>query len=149
VLGEDVEDERRAVDHLDLGPLLQVAQLRRRELAVADHRVGTGRLDHGAQLVDLAPADVGGGVGARAPLNQPFEHLGARCLGERGQLGERVFRVGDAAFGPDADQNHPLQPQLAVFDLGDVGELGRESGDPAQCVPIFQLQLTSRSLFAG
>ena len=47
---------------------------------------------------------------------------------ERGQFGQRVFRVFDAALGPDAGQHHPFQPQLAVFDLGDVGEFGGEPG---------------------
>src|SRR4029078_3459662 len=34
VLGEDVEDQRGPVDDLDLEPVLQVAQLARRQLAV-------------------------------------------------------------------------------------------------------------------
>ena len=42
VLGEDVEDQRGPVDDLDLDLLLEVAQLGRRQLAVADDRVGAG-----------------------------------------------------------------------------------------------------------
>ena len=44
VLGEDVEDQRGAVDDLDLDPVLEVAQLAGRELAVADDGVGAGGL---------------------------------------------------------------------------------------------------------
>ena len=63
VLGEDVEDQRGPVDDLDLDLVLEVAQLRRGQLAVADHRVGAGGDHDVAQLLDLAPADVGGRVG--------------------------------------------------------------------------------------
>ena len=124
VLGEDVEDQRGAVDDLDLGALLQVAQLRRGQLTVTDDRVGAGGEHHRAKIVDLAAADVRGRVGSGTTLDEPFEHLRTGGLGQRGELGQRVFRVGDGAFGPDAHQDDPLQPQLAVFDLGDVGELG-------------------------
>ena len=50
VLGEDVQDQRGAVDHLDLEPLLQVAQLAGRELAVADDGVGAGGHDDVGEL---------------------------------------------------------------------------------------------------
>ena len=45
VLGEDVEDQRGPVDHLDLELVLQLAQLAGRELAVADHGVRVGGTD--------------------------------------------------------------------------------------------------------
>ena len=63
MLGEDVEDQRGAVDDLDLELVLQLAQLAGRELAVADHGVGAGGVHGVAQLVDLAGADEGGRVG--------------------------------------------------------------------------------------
>src|SRR5690606_20424249 len=44
VLGEDVEDEGRAIDDLDLDAVLEVAQLAGRELAVADDGVGAAGL---------------------------------------------------------------------------------------------------------
>ena len=50
VLGEDVEDQRGAVDDLDLEDLLQLVELAGRQLAVADHRVGAGRRDDVADL---------------------------------------------------------------------------------------------------
>ena len=93
VLGEDVEDQRGAVDHLDLELLLQLPQLAGRELAVADDGVGPGRLHRVAQLVDLAGTDVGGGVGLRAALDEGVEHLGPRRLGQPGQLVHRRTRL--------------------------------------------------------
>jgi len=53
-------------------------------------------------------------------------------LGERGQFGEAGVGVGGAAVGPHADQHHPLEAQLPVLDLGDVGEFGGQPGDAAQ-----------------
>src|SRR6185369_8982567 len=57
VLGEDVEDQRGTVDDLDVDLVFERTQLGRRELAVADHRVGPGRDHHRPQLGDLAAAD--------------------------------------------------------------------------------------------
>ena len=38
--------------------------------------------------------------------------------------------VGGGSIGPDPDQDHPLQTQLAVLDLADVDQFGGEPGDP-------------------
>jgi hypothetical protein len=70
VLGEDVQDQRRPVDDLDLHDLLELAELAGRELVVADHGVRPGLDDDVAQLLGLSRADVRGGVGLVAPLDQ-------------------------------------------------------------------------------
>ncbi len=90
----------------------------------------------------LAGADVGRRVGLVAALDEAFEHLGACGLGECGQLGQAGVGVGGAAFGPDADQHDALESQLAVLDLGDVGEFGRQTGHAAQRRAVFEGQLT-------
>ncbi len=149
VLGEDIEDQRGAVDHLDLHRLFQRGQLRRGQFAVADHGVGAGGQHHVAQLGRLARADVGRRVGLVAALDQPLEHLGAGRLGQRGQLGHAGPAVGGGAVGPHTDQHHPFQPQLAVFDLGDVGELGGQAGDAAQRRPVFQGEFAGARLRDG
>ena len=46
-----------------------------------------------------------------------------------------------AALGPDADQHDAFEPQLAVLDLGDVGELGGQAGDAAQRAAVFEVEL--------
>ena len=63
VLGEDVEDQRDAVDDVAFEQLLQVALLGRGELVVEDHDVDVERLGELAQLLGLALADVGAGSG--------------------------------------------------------------------------------------
>src|SRR4051794_19947989 len=146
VLGEDVEDQRGAVDGLDLELVLEVAQLARRELAVEDHRVGAGGADDLAEALDLAAADVRRGVGLVAALVDRVEQLGAGRLRQRGELGHGVLGVLDRPLGPDADQDDPLQPELAVLDLGDVLELGAEPRHPSQGVALGEVLLTAGQL---
>ena len=69
VVGEDVEDHRRAVDHRDAQLGLEVALLARRELVVAGDQVGVPHLDLALQLLDLALAQVAVGVGLVAALD--------------------------------------------------------------------------------
>ena len=97
--------------------------------------------DRVAQLVDLAASDVGGRVGLLSALDERVEHLRAGRLGEQLELGERVLGVLGGALGPDADEDDPLEPQLAVLDLGDVLELGREAGDAAQGLAFVELEV--------
>ena len=78
VLGEDVQDQRGAVDDLDLDRLLQRGQLRRGQFTVADDGVGAGRHDHLAEFGRLARADIGRRVGPVAALDEAFEHLRSR-----------------------------------------------------------------------
>lgn len=146
MLGEDVEDQRRAVDHLDLDRLLQRDELRRGELAVADDGVGPGGQHHFAQFGRLARADVGRRVRLVAALDQPFEHLGAGSLGQRRQLGEARLGLGGTALGPNPHQHNAFQAQLAILDLGDVLELGRQPGDPAQRRAVVEGQFTGGGL---
>ena len=77
-----------------------------------------------------------------AALHDGVQDDRARGLGEPGQLGHRLLRASAAdAAGPDADQHDPLELQLAVLDLGDVGELGGQAGDPAQRGAVGQVAL--------
>ena len=139
VLGEDVEDQGGPVDDLHLHDLLQRRELGGGELAVADDGVGAGIEHHLAQFVGLAGADVGGGVGTVAALDEALEHLRAGGLGERRQLGHARLGLRGGALGPDADEHHALEAQLAVLDLGDVGEFGGQPGDPAQRAAVLEL----------
>jgi hypothetical protein len=86
--GEDVEDQRRAVDDLDLDPILEVTQLGGSELSVADHRVRTSGDHHLPQLVHFATPDVGSRIRAGTPLDQSVKHLRASRLCQQLQLGQ-------------------------------------------------------------
>ena len=67
MLREDVDDQRGAVEHLAAEELLQVPELRRRELLVHDHGVGAGAAHDVAHLLRLALPDErrGSGVSRR------------------------------------------------------------------------------------
>ena len=93
VLGEDVEDQRRPVDDLDLDDVFEVDQLAGAQLTVAHHRVRAGLQDDVPQLLRLAGTDVGGRVGLVTALDHAVQHQGARRLGEGRELGEGVLRV--------------------------------------------------------
>ncbi len=143
VLAEDVEDHGGAINHLDLHHVLQRAALAGCELGVGDDRVGAGCGDQVLQLLRLAPAEVGGGIGMGPPLQHAVEHDGTCRLGEGGEFAQRVLGIGLRALRVHADQHDVLEPQLAVLDLGDVLELGGESCHAAQRMAIVEIPLVS------
>jgi hypothetical protein len=141
VLTEDVEDDRRTVDHLDLHDILEGAPLAGRELGVGDHGVGADRCDDVAQLLRLAAADVCRGVRVRPALQHRVEDDRTRGLRESGELAKRILGILLLTLGVDADQHHVLETQLPVLDLGDVLELGREPRDAPECRALFAIPL--------
>ena len=70
VLGEDVEDQLRAVDDARLERVLERPLLGRVELVVDDQHLGVRALVRLLQLLELALADVGAPVGLRAVLDE-------------------------------------------------------------------------------
>ena len=147
VLGEDVEDQRGAVNDLDLDDLLQLAQLARGQLTVADHRVSAG----GRPRRRAAPGP------CRSPRRWPHQACCAAGRGLRAPASRRSRRARRARPAssphqpgcrrvPDADEHHALEPQLAVLDLGDVFELRREPGDAAQRLAILEVEALSLGL---
>ena len=109
VLGEDVEDHRRAVDGRPAQDLLQVALLGRREVVVEDHGVGVDGQADRQELLGLAPAEVGGRVGRGPPLDDPVHHVGAGRVHQQRQLVETGLGGGQGGVGEgDADQHDAL-----------------------------------------
>ena len=74
VRGEDVEDDRGAVDHRDSERRLEVALLARRELVVAGDEVRVGGGELGLQLLELAGAE----IRVRVRLLAALDHLADR-----------------------------------------------------------------------
>ena len=108
---EDVEDQRRAVDHLHPEPLLQVAELPRRQLVVEDHRLRVRRVDEVVDLLDLALADERGRVGRGPRLDHPGDRLRA---GRARQGGELVERLLVCAAADDAGERRPARRPTAA-----------------------------------
>ena len=88
--GEDVEDQLAAVEDLDLGRFFQVADLRRRQVVVEEDDVGVGGRGLLLEFLDLALADVAGGVDLHAPLAEAADDEGAGG----GRPGRAALRAG-------------------------------------------------------
>src|SRR5690606_16921294 len=114
VLGEDVEDHLGAVEDLQLRQALDLARLRRRELAVEHQqvRVLVERQRH--RLLQLALADDRAVVGFGAPLDGRGGYGRARAAHQLGQLGHARGRLG--VVWPQAHEHGALlagAPDLA------------------------------------
>ena len=132
MLGEDVEDQLRAVEDLEVGGGGDVAQLARRQLAIEDEDVGAEV--HGAddQLLELAPADAGAAVEARAALQSAVDHDEASGVGQALELGQAAGGATGIVQG-DAHQDGALGA-LDMLEGRAAGELGLEIGDEG--VPV-------------
>ena len=92
MLGEDVEDHRGAVDHPHLQPVLEMALLTGSELVVAHDHLGADAVGVLLQLVQLAAAQIGRGVGPGAALHHRADRLdpgGAQQLAHLVEIARR------------------------------------------------------------
>ena len=106
---EDVEDELRAIDDLAADLLLDLPQLRRRQLVVEDDDVDVG-LGADAASVGILPAPRNvDGSGFGPLLQHAQDDLGAGGLGEAGELVERSLGLEPPRPpGNQADERGPL-----------------------------------------
>ncbi len=74
-------------------PLLQLAQLRRRELVVEDDDVDVGFVGGAREQLDFAAAEKRRRVGLGSLLQHAEHDARAGGVGESGQLFERMFGV--------------------------------------------------------
>src|SRR3989442_1525045 len=110
-LGEDVEDERGAVDHLDAERLAEVALLDRRERIVGDEQIDAARARGLGHFRDLAAAEVERGRRRRPLLDHPLADARAGRRGEPRQLLQRLLDVDAPLLGaPQRRQHRMLAP---------------------------------------
>ncbi len=93
MLGEDVEDQLRPVDHPRLEGVLELSLLHRRELVVDEQRLGAGAREGFFQLDQLPLADVGAGLRPRCSLDQLSDGLDPCGARELLQLAELAIGV--------------------------------------------------------
>jgi succinyl-diaminopimelate desuccinylase len=94
VLGEDVEDQLRAVDHPRLERVLERPLLGRSQLVVDDQNFCLGLAISPLELLELAFADVRARVGEPPVLDDPADRLDLRRPRQLLELGELVGAVG-------------------------------------------------------
>jgi len=145
VLGEDVEDDDGAVQHLLPDVLLQGALLGRGQLVVEHHGVGAHRRHQFLQLRDLAPTDEGPGVGGVTTLDDPLDHLRAGGVEQRGELiegGVQLLQGGAGQLHPDdhrtlhrADDVHALAGRVVGDDVAPA-PTGLSTADRSSVVEV-------------
>src|SRR5690606_26190773 len=91
VLAEDVEDDRGAIDHFHLDDVLECAPLARRQLAVGDDGVSTGRCDEVLELLRLPASEIRGRVWLRTPLQYAVQNDSTGCFGEGCEFTKRIL----------------------------------------------------------
>ncbi len=143
MLGEDVQDQRRAVDDLDLDDVFQSAPLRRCQFGIHHHGVRAGGHHDVLEFQGLAGAEERAGVRLRPALDQPVEDFRARGFRQGGEFTQGVLGVGEGAFGPQPGQDHALQAQLPVLDFGDVFEFGGQARRAAQGPAFLEILLVA------
>ena len=153
VLGEDVEDQRGAVDDLDLDRSPPAGGAGRG--SARRRRSRCRRRWPRRRRAAPAPCPSrcrwrGPGYWRRwmSPSSTWEPAVSARSCSSRSEFSASVAGPG----GPDADQDDPLEPQLAVFDLGDILELGGEARHAAQRLALLEvhvavLELVERGVF--
>ncbi len=107
VLGEDVQDQLRTIDHAGLERILQRSLLRRLQLVVDDEDLGSSTLVRLPQLLQLAFAEVCPALGPRAMLDQLADRLHESSPCELTQLGQ--LRVGIDSLGQHGGDEPALQ----------------------------------------
>ncbi len=108
VLRENVQVQLCPVDDARIECVFEVALLRRVELVVDDHTLGTRLAEARLQLLELALADVGPLRRACAPLDDRADRLHARGAGE-------FLDFGQLAVGVDTlSQHREDEPALGL-----------------------------------
>jgi hypothetical protein len=101
--GEDVENELRAIDDVDIEELLDVPRLGRRQIVVEDDEVRFPVVYLPGELLDLPLADEGGAVDSRSVLERAAHDRGSGGAGEELELAKVIELVP----APHAGQGHP------------------------------------------
>ena len=126
-LGEDFQDQQRAVVHRQADGALQVALLHRAQGLVEQHLLGAFGLGQCADFLGLAAAHEQGRIGRLAPAGQARHGLHAGRLGQQAQLLQVMVEVGRAKI-------HPHEDCGGTFGGGGVGQRGNEGRSSGRCL---------------
>ena len=134
-LGEDVQDQHRAIDDLDVHLVGNRADLRRVQFLVEDDHGRTAVECRQGQLFHLPAAHQEARVDLLAVLEKGIDRFyvaGGRQLSE---LGQRVACLPARGAG-DADQQGALFPACGVMKRAHLGEFVLESPDQIEAIDI-------------
>src|SRR6266511_4773969 len=114
VLGEDVEDQLRAVDDAGRELVLEQALLGRAELVVDEQRFGAGVGECALELDELALADIAPLVDALAALNELADGLDSRGAQKLAELAQLLLGVDTGAKHGDDESPLGLCPRSGI-----------------------------------
>jgi hypothetical protein len=135
---EDIENERRAVDHLDIERAFQVALLRRGEVVVDHDDVVPGFFPAHSDLFQFPFTDVGAGQRMSELLRSRTDDLDIDGLGQASQLFQRIGSRPGLSRALDSDEESMLRrPVGGKWDASNESLLMRLSsmGEPAAGMP--------------
>ena len=112
-LGEDIQNQGGAVNHLDAAGLFQVADLGGGQLPVEDEQVYLLLLAELGRLLHHTGADAGGGIWGGALLGQGEDRLRTGGVGQLLQLPQRHLRV--VLPGVQGNKQSPLGPRFVFI----------------------------------
>ena len=141
VLGEDVEDQLRAVDHARLEQVLEPPLLARDELVVDEQRLGVRIRECTLQLVELSLADVRGRIGTHPRLHERRDGIDARRPGQLADLGELLLGIGSLRQHGDDEPTLRFRPGGGIG-LASHRTIMTAKGRPEQAAPAVLLLRT-------
>jgi hypothetical protein len=141
MLGKDIEDDGRSVNHLDFDSILESTALAGRKLSVGHDGVSALGKNDGRKFFDLAPAEVGRGVRIGFALKEPIENLRTCRFTKCSKFFQRVFGVNLVTARINANNDDLLESDLAVFDLGDVLEFSSKATNSTEGRSILKVHL--------
>ncbi len=142
-LGEDVEDQLRAVDHAQFEPLGDVACLRGREIVVEDHEVGVVLEGQHDEVFEAPRADDRARIDLRPHLHQHVRNLDACRTRQLAQLVDGLLGVVSRATGAHRHQHGAIARADRTGARG-TGQLFFERTDPVLEVEVEQRRRTRR-----
>ncbi len=114
VLGEDVEDQLRSVDHPRLESVFELALLYRRELVVDEQRFRAGAGEGLLQLDQLSLADVRARLRLGGALDELSDGLDPRRPRQLLQLGDLALRIDPLCEDGDDEPALGLGPRRRI-----------------------------------
>ena len=118
MLGENVEDQHRAIDDRDRQDLLEVLALTRTQIVKHEDQLGVELLRECGDLVRLAAAHQQRRIDRRTLLHDAFEHARAGRFGQRFELGEFGFDRMGRVVQIDGHQDRRDRPGRGYFASG-------------------------------
>jgi len=150
-LGENIQNQRRAIENLALKHLFQVAALGGGKLIVKNHGIDFIIFAKGGELLGFSFADIGGGDGGWHFLGAVANDFSASGLRQFGEFGEGFAHFGGLTrLQFDANQERPLGArvtglderfQLSIKGIGSISYRAPGSSEGTGTDTIFRVML--------